>query len=135
MQQSSTLDVMDHAFGLCCRSRVKTADCAAPMKFIHAVSDSCAGYFFTTIAYKASKITMSFDVYGLFPVLCFLLFPKSLNASAFQITVFQSVVVFVFLEPIHKTIRYSCYVQVCFRAVKNSTCGLNQKINSQNETF
>jgi len=69
MQQSSIVDVMNHALGLCCRSAVKTADCAAPMQFIHAVSDSFAGYFFTMIAYKGSKITMSFDVCGLFSFL------------------------------------------------------------------
>lgn len=55
MQKSSTVDVMNHAVGLCCTSTVKAADCAAPMQFIHAVSDSCAGYFFTMIAYKPSK--------------------------------------------------------------------------------
>lgn len=69
MQQSSTLDVKNHALGLRCTSTVKTADCAAPMQFIHAVSDSFAGYFFTMIAYKARKITMSFDVCGLFSFL------------------------------------------------------------------
>lgn len=59
MQKSSILDVMNHALGLCCRNAVKTADCAAPMQFTHAVSDSCAGYFFTMIAYKESKYLLT----------------------------------------------------------------------------
>ena len=55
MQQSSILDVNNHALGLCCTSTVNTADCAAPIKFIHAVSVNRAGYFFTAIAYKVFK--------------------------------------------------------------------------------
>lgn len=55
MQQSSILDVTNQALGLCCTITVKTADCAAPIKLIHALSDSCAGYFFTIIAYKVCK--------------------------------------------------------------------------------
>lgn len=124
MLQSSILDVINHALGLCCTSAVKTADCAAPMQFIHAVSDSCAGYFLTTTAYKASKqlwVLMYMVVSNSFLVL--LLFPKSSqvsNAYMFQILVSQSFVILFFLEPIHKTIRYSCYVQVYFCSVKNN---------------
>lgn len=52
MDQKSMSNAMDHAAGLCCSTiTVKTADCAAPMKFIHVVSDSCAGYFFNVIPY------------------------------------------------------------------------------------
>lgn len=46
MDQKSMLNAMDHAAGLCCMSTVKAADCAPPIKFIHAVNDSYAGYFF-----------------------------------------------------------------------------------------
>lgn len=52
MVQISILDVRDHASGLCCTIAVKVADCTAPMQFIHAVSESCAGYFFTVNAYS-----------------------------------------------------------------------------------
>lgn len=36
-----------HAAGLRCTHAVKIADCAAPTKLIHVVSDSCAGYRFS----------------------------------------------------------------------------------------
>lgn len=35
---------------LCSTHAVKTADCAAPIKLIHVVRDSCAGYLFSVIA-------------------------------------------------------------------------------------
>lgn len=52
MDQNSMLNEIDHAAGLCCMNTVNTADCAAPIQFIHAVSDSCAGYLFNVYAYK-----------------------------------------------------------------------------------
>lgn len=52
MDQKSTLDVGNHADDLCSITAVKRADCAAPRKFIHAVSDSCAGYLFSVHACK-----------------------------------------------------------------------------------
>lgn len=36
----------DHASGLCCMITAMTADCAPPIKFIHVVIDSGAGYLF-----------------------------------------------------------------------------------------
>ena len=43
----SLKDSVCQAFGWCCTaSKVKTADCAAPMKFAHVANDSCAGYLF-----------------------------------------------------------------------------------------
>lgn len=53
MDQKSMLEVTDHgAADLCSMSIVKTADCAPPIQFNHAVSDSSAGYFFNVDAYK-----------------------------------------------------------------------------------
>jgi hypothetical protein len=41
------LNPIIHAEGLSCSAIiVKTTDCAAPIKHIHAVSDNCAGYLF-----------------------------------------------------------------------------------------
>ena len=53
MDQKLTLNILIvHANGLCCKNTAKTADCAPPIQFIHAVSDSCAGYFFIVNVYK-----------------------------------------------------------------------------------
>jgi hypothetical protein len=54
------LNAMDHAADLCCTSTVKAADCAPPTKFIHAVSDSGAGYFFIVIPYVVHIYSLSF---------------------------------------------------------------------------
>ena len=58
-QKSMLLNAMDHAAGLCCMSTVKAADCAPPIKFIHAVNDSCAGYFFRVNACMVHMDTLS----------------------------------------------------------------------------
>lgn len=52
-------NAMNHAAGLCCMIKVKTADCAPPRKFIHAVSDSGAGYFFIVIPYAVHIYSLS----------------------------------------------------------------------------
>ena len=51
-QKSIPNIVIDHAAGLCLTNTANTADCAPPIQFIHAVSDSCAGYFFIVNVYK-----------------------------------------------------------------------------------
>lgn len=51
MDQKLTLNILiDHADALCCKHTAKTADCAPPIPFIHAASDTCVGYFFKVIA-------------------------------------------------------------------------------------
>lgn len=51
MDQRSMLNPTVQAARSCSIQTVNTADCAAPMKLIHVVSDSCAGYLFNVIAY------------------------------------------------------------------------------------
>jgi hypothetical protein len=53
------LNGMNHAAGLCCMIKVKTADCTPPRKFIHVVSDSGAGYFFSVIPYAVHIYSLS----------------------------------------------------------------------------
>lgn len=61
MDQRSMLNPTVQAARLCSIQTVNTADCAAPMKLIHVVSDSCAGYLFNVIAcifffYRVNKV-------------------------------------------------------------------------------
>lgn len=51
MHHRSMPDVVDQAAALGCTIIVQTADCAAPIQFIHAEIDSFAGYFFNVNAY------------------------------------------------------------------------------------
>ena len=46
MDHKSMLNPITHAEELCSAIPVKTADCAAPKKHIHVVSESWAGYLF-----------------------------------------------------------------------------------------
>ena len=48
----------DHASGLCCMITAMTADCAPPIKFIHVVIDSGAGYLFIVNAYSIHICTL-----------------------------------------------------------------------------
>lgn len=48
----------DHASGLCCMITAMTADCAPPIKFIHVVIDSGAGYLFIVNAYRIHICTL-----------------------------------------------------------------------------
>ena len=60
MDHKSMLSPIIHAEGLSCSAIiVKTADCAAPIKHIHAVSDNCAGYLFRVDAW-ISNCNISF---------------------------------------------------------------------------
>jgi hypothetical protein len=49
------LNPMAQAARLCSMITVKTADCAAPIKLIHVVSDSWAGYLFNVNAYNFQR--------------------------------------------------------------------------------
>lgn len=55
MLQRSMSNPIIHAVGLCSTEAVKTADCMAPIKFIHVVSESCAGYRLSVIACNANE--------------------------------------------------------------------------------
>lgn len=56
VDHKSTLKPMVQAAGLCSMHTVKTADCAAPIKHIHVVSDNFAGYLFNVNACNIQEI-------------------------------------------------------------------------------
>lgn len=62
MDQKSMLKPIVQAVLLCCMMTVKTADCAAPIKLIHVVSESCAGYLFNVTACRVLKIIYIWDM-------------------------------------------------------------------------
>lgn len=62
VDQRSILSPILQSAGLRATITVKTADCAAPRKHIQVVSDSCAGYRFSVIAYMLHLIVISVTV-------------------------------------------------------------------------
>lgn len=46
---------------VCSTHTAKTADCAAPIKLIHVVSDSCAGYLVSVNAYNYQEVLIAYN--------------------------------------------------------------------------